>query len=51
MHDEYSAEGSMDEVKFVSEGYRYLPVAHHTAKTMLENDLRAGGVAILASKL
>ena len=41
----------MDEVKFVSEGYRYLPVTHHTAKTMLENDLRAGGVAILASKL
>jgi hypothetical protein len=51
MHDEYSAEGSMDEVKFVSEGYRYLTVAHHIAKTMLENDLRAGGVAVLASKL
>ena len=51
MHDEYSAEGSMDEVKFVSEVYRYLPIANRIARTMLENDFKVGGVIVLASKL
>jgi hypothetical protein len=51
MHNEYSAEGSMDEVEFVSNVYAYLPVAHRIARTMLENNFKAGGMAVLASKL
>ena len=51
MNDEYSAERPTDEFDFVSDVYLYLPVAHHIARTMIENDFGVRGMAQLILRL
>ena len=45
MGDEGSAERSTDEHEFVDEVYELLPVAHHMARTMIQNDFGQEGLA------
>jgi hypothetical protein len=49
--DQDSAERSTDEFDFVSNAYTHLPVAHHIARAMLENDFGPAGLARFASEL
>lgn len=51
MDDEASPERSTDEYEFLNEVYIYLPVAHHIARTMLENDFGLRGSGRLAADL
>ena len=51
MDDESSLERSTDEDGFLNEVYTYLPVAHHIARTMLENDFGPRGAGRLAADL
>jgi len=49
--DPRSADRSTDEYGFTDEAYAYLPVAHHMARTMMENDFGSLGLATQAAQL
>jgi hypothetical protein len=49
--DQRSADRSTDEYGFTDEAYAYLPVAHHMARTMMENDFGSLGLATQAARL
>ncbi len=49
--DTNSQERSTDELDFITKAYRYLPVAHHIARAMLEKDFCPGGLALFAFEL
>ena len=49
--DPRSADRSTDEYAFTEKVYSYLPVAHHMARTMMENDFGDAGFATQAARL